>query len=166
MIHPATIQKTSAAALLVVLSLVGGEIPSRICFPEPAAEVSFEYSGLVSSTSIPSTLRDPLACSTVRPAPEEPGSIRESLREEGPIAILAVPGGSQIAESPAEETGTISGRLGGLRPTGHQNPDGSEVWTPAPDSILAGRIELDVRPDGQVVRQRILRPQPGADPVD
>lgn len=50
--------------------------------------------------------------------------------------------------------------LGGLRPTGRLNPDGTEVWVPRDGSILVGSIEVDVRGDGTVVRQKVLRAQP------
>ena len=67
---------------------------------------------------------------------------------------------SHLAASPAPAGAQAPGQvdLGVFRPTGRVNPDGSEVWVPRDDSILAGRIEVDVREDGRVIRQKVLRP--------
>lgn len=73
-----------------------------------------------------------------------------------PILILSP---SRLAASPAPVVVEAPERvnLGALRPTGRVNPDGTEVWVPREDSILAGSIEVDVRGDGRVIRQKVLR---------
>ena len=47
--------------------------------------------------------------------------------------------------------------LGVLKPTGKTNPDGTERWIPRDDSVLSGSVEVDVRGDGLIVRQKVLR---------
>jgi len=64
-----------------------------------------------------------------------------------------------IDVQPGEEAPTVD--LGVFQPTGQMNPDGTQVWAPADESILAGSIEVDVRPDGRIIRQRVFpTPQP------
>ena len=82
-------------------------------------------------------------------------------------ASIALVDFSHLAASPAPAGAQAPGQvdLGVFRPTGRVNPDGSEVWVPRDDSILAGRIEVDVREDGRVIRQKVLRPLRASDIV-
>ena len=82
-------------------------------------------------------------------------------------ASIALLDFSHLAASPAPAGAQAPGQvdLGVFRPTGRVNPDGSEVWVPRDDSILAGRIEVDVREDGRVIRQKVLRPLRASDAV-
>lgn len=59
----------------------------------------------------------------------------------------------------------LSADLGDLRPTGKINPDGSQVYGYPPGSGLEGIIEVHVGPGGQVVREKVLRPEPASDPM-
>ncbi len=85
--------------------------------------------------------------------------LEKNLRFSGSTSRLAA------NPAPAETEAPEQVDLGVFRPTGHVNPDGSEVCVPRDDSILAGRIEVDVREDGRVIRQKVLRPLRASDIV-
>lgn len=53
--------------------------------------------------------------------------------------------------------------LGDLQPTGKINPDGTQVYDYPPGSGLEGIIEVHVGPEGQVVREKVLRPETAPD---
>lgn len=150
--------RTGIRILTVVLSLVllvgatsvracplflteTGRVKSQIVVPVPAQDFS-----------------RPLTSFTVRPQGGASPWVQSRLEKQ--IGFTPTPPHLRLGALTASN-GVKAPRqvdLGVLKPTGKNNPDGTEIWVPDKDSVLSGRIEVDVRGDGLVVRQRVLRP--------